>query len=178
MEEVAEYKSEYDNGEIFAMAGATANHNRIAFDCGRLVGNALRGSGCEAFSADMKVRIAKDDIYYYPELSIACGKADFEDKKETILKNPTLIIEVLSEGTSSFDRGRKFHKYQQIASLQEYVLIEQIEPQIDSYFKMEDGSWNLRSHFGLEAVLELRSLGIKLKLADIYERVNFLAVEE
>lgn len=172
MESVADFRSEFFKGEIFAMAGATANHDRISNACNRLIGNALDGGQCEHFSNDIKVRIPNEDIYYYPELSVVCGAADFEDKKESILKNPVLIIEVLSEGTESFDRGKKFHRYQQIPSLREYILIAQDEYQIDAFKKADDGVWQLRSYSGLEDVLEINSLNLFLPLADIYRRVK------
>jgi Uma2 family endonuclease len=173
LEEVAEFRSEYFRGEIFAMAGATANHGRISLACARLIGNALENSQCELFSNETKLRIPNDDIYYYPEFSALCGTPDFEDSKETILKNPALIIEVLSESTESYDRGKKFHRYKQIPSFREYVLIAQDEYQIDVFEKNEAGNWTLRSYEGIDDVLELDSLGIQLKLADIYRKVKF-----
>jgi Uma2 family endonuclease len=173
MEEVAEYRSEYFRGEIFAMAGATANHDRISNACNRLIGNALDGGSCEYFSNDIKVRIPNDDIYYYPELSAVCGPAEFEDEKETILTNPFVIIEVLSDGTESFDRGKKFHRYKQIPSLKEYILIAQDELQIDVFQNADDGIWHLRSYSGVEDSLEINSLNIRLPLAEIYRRVKF-----
>lgn len=173
LEEVAEYKSQYFNGEIFAMAGSTANHDWIASECDRLIGATLRDKNCKTFTGNMKIRIPVEQIYYYPDFSAACGPDIFEDAKKTVLKSPVLIIEVLSESTESFDRGKKFHRYQQIPSFQEYVLISQDEIQIDVLEKMESGLWALRSYAGLDDVLELRSLGIGLKLADIYSRVEF-----
>jgi Uma2 family endonuclease len=173
MEEASEYRSEYFNGEIFAMSGGTANHDRIASQCDKLIGAALGSRDCETFTGNMKIRIPGDLIYYYPDLSVNCADDKFEDQKQTILKNPSVIIEVLSDSTESHDRGKKFHRYKQISSLEEYVLIAQDEYQIDVFQKSNDGTWNLRSYAGIGDVMELRSLGIQLKLADIYLRVKF-----
>ncbi len=175
MEETADYKSEYFRGEIFAMAGSTANHDRIASECDKLIGAALGIRNCETFTGNMKIRIPEDLIYCYPDFSVTCGDDKFEDQKKTTLKSPIVIIEVLSESTESFDRGKKFHRYKQIPTLQEYVLIAQDEYQIDVFQKSGDGTWNLRSYAGVDDVLELRSLQIQLKLQDLYRRVEFEA---
>lgn len=173
MEEAAEYKSEYYEGEVVAMAGATANHCRITTELSRLLGNALEQSSCEIFTSDMKIRIPDDAAYYYPEISVVCGKLDFENEKETVLKNPCLVVEVLSEGTAYFDKGRKLHHYKQLPSLKEYVLIDQINPQADVHRRSDDGEWELSCYIGLQTELELHSIGVKIKLADIYKRVKF-----
>jgi Uma2 family endonuclease len=173
LEETAEYRSEYFGGEIFAMAGSTPNHDRICGECGRLIGNALLDSKCEVFTSNMKVKIEHSNAYYYPDLSAACGKSKFD--QDGILTNPTLIIEVLSDSTVDFDWGKKFMRYRQISSLKEYVLISQKEPCIDVFYKTEEGDWNFLSYEGMDAVVELRSLGIQLKLSDIYRRVEFPA---
>jgi Uma2 family endonuclease len=173
MEETAEYRSEYFEGEIFAMAGGTMSHDQIVGDFYRLVGNELVGGPCQPLTSNMKIRIQDSSAYYYPDLSVVCGEPAFEDKKELILKNPVLIVEVLSDSTEGFDRGEKFQRYKQIDSLREYVLITQKKPQIDVLYKTEGGFWRLDSYEGRDDVMELRSLGIKLKLEDIYRRVKF-----
>ena len=172
MEEVAEYRSEYFEGEIFAMAGGSPNHDRIAGDCDHVISDSIRSKGCETFTSNMKVRIENSKAYYYPDLSVACG-AEFDENGLGALTNPILLIEVLSKSTEAFDRGKKFHRYKQIKSFREYVLISQDEPHIDTSYKTEDGIWQLDSFSGLDDVLVLRSLGIKVKLADIYRRVKF-----
>jgi Uma2 family endonuclease len=173
LEETAEYKSQYFEGEIFAMSGGSGNHSRLAVDCSRAMSSVLIDRGCEVFNSDLKIRIQDSSAYYYPDLSVVCGEADFEDEAESILKNPMLIVEVLSESTESFDRGKKFHRYRQISSFVEYVLISQTEVQVDVFQKATDGTWNMRNYSGIEDVMELNSLGIQIKLADIYRRVRF-----
>ncbi len=171
LEEPAEYRSEYFEGEIFAMAGGSPNHDRIASDCDRFIGDAIFGKGCETFTSNMKVRIENSKAYYYPDLSVVCGKAEFE--QDGILTNPVVLFEILSPSTEGFDRGNKFRRYKQISSLREYVLISQNEPQIDVFFKTDDGSWRLDSYEGLDDLMQLRAIGIHIQLADIYRRVEF-----
>lgn len=173
LEEIAEFKSEYYNGEIFAMSGGTANHDRLASECDRIIGTRLENGDCESFTSNMKVRIPKADIYFYPDFSVVCGQAEFEDAKKSILTNPILIVEVLSDSTESFDRGKKFHRYQQIPSLTEYLLISQTEPQVDIFHRSDNRIWTLRSYSGLESVIEIQTLNLEIKLADLYRRVEF-----
>jgi Uma2 family endonuclease len=173
MEEVAEYRSEYFEGEIFAMAGGSPSHDRIASQCDRVIGSAIESKGCETFTSSMKVRIENSKAYYYPDLSVACGEAEFDENGIGALTNPVLIIEVLSKSTEGFDRGDKFQRYKQISSFREYVMIAQSKPQIDVFYKTDAGFWRIDNYEGLDAVMELRSLGIQVKLADIYKRVKF-----
>ena len=173
LEEVAEYRSEYFEGEIFAMAGASGEHNLIAKECSRAIDDATNGSGCQTALLDLKVRIEGSSVYYYPDVAVVCGKFLYEDEKRTILTNPIVLIEVLSDSTAEFDRVKKFIRYRQISTLREYVLISQNEPLVDVYYKTEGGFWRFDNYNGLDAVMELRSLGIQIKLADIYRRVEF-----
>lgn len=173
MEETAEYRSEYFEGEIFAMSGGTGNHSRIAVDTMNSLSRQLSNGSCEVFDSTLKIRIQNSMAYFYPDLSVVCGGAEFEDESELILKNPILIVEVLSKSTEAFDRGKKFHRYKQITSFREYVLISQDEPHVDISFKTDEGIWQLDSYEGLDAEMELRSLGVKVRLADIYGRVKF-----
>lgn len=171
MEEAAEYRSEFFEGEIFAMAGGSPTHDMICSECLRVVGNAILGSGCETFSSNMKVRNEASSIFYYPDLSVVCGIAEFDE--DGVLTNPRIVFEVLSPSTEAYDRGEKFQQYRQIKSLQEYVMVAQRKPQIDVFSKTDAGFWRIDNYDGLDAVIELRSLGIEIKLADIYRRVQF-----
>jgi Uma2 family endonuclease len=173
LEEAAEYRSEYFEGEIFAMAGGTGEHNLIAKECARAIDDATDGAGCQTTLLDLKVRIEGSSAYYYPDISVVCGKFLYEDDKHTILTNPIVLIEILSDSTADFDRGKKFTRYRQISSLREYVLISQHEPTIDVFYKTDAGFWRFDNYTGLDSVMELRSLGIQIKLADIYRRVEF-----
>jgi Uma2 family endonuclease len=182
MEEAADFRSQYFDGEIYAMSGGTANHSRIKVDCSTALNSSLSNSSCELFDGDMKVRIKDADAYVYPDATAVSGQPKFEDIRNTILLNPTFILEVLSESTSGFDRGEepageqvigRFDKYMTLPSLREYMILEQKEAQADVFFKQANGKWELSSYFGLDAVVELQSLGVKLPLSEVYRRVVF-----
>jgi Uma2 family endonuclease len=175
-ERKAEYKSEYSDGEMYAMSGASREHNRITVNLVRVVGNQLRGSSCEPFSADMRVRIPYPHSYVYPDLVVTCGKADFEDEELDVLLNPVLVVEVLSSSTEKYDRGVKFSLYRRIESLREYVLVSQDMPHVERFVKRDEG-WVLMDAEGLEATIRLESISCELSLAEVYDRVTFPAAE-
>ncbi len=173
LEEAAESRSEYLDGEILEIAGESANHSRIGVACMSILDGLLANSPCEVFDGSLKIRIQDSNAYCYPDLSVVCGEPSFEDDKELILKNPMLIVEVLSKSTEGYDRGEKFQYYKQIDALREYVLITQKKPQVDVFYKTEVGFWRLDSFEGLDDVVELKSLGVQIKMADIYRKVRF-----
>ena len=123
LERQAEYRSEFFHGEIFAMAGASREHNLIAGNVSRELGNQLKGRPCETYQSDMRVKVSDTGLYTYPDVVVACGELAFEDDEVDTLLNPTLLIEVLSESTESYDRGKKFGYYRTIQSLAEYLLV-------------------------------------------------------
>jgi Uma2 family endonuclease len=170
-ERQAEYKNEYDDGIIVAMTGASREHNLIAWNYSRRLGNQLEGQPCEAYIADMRVRTALRRQYYYPDVVVVCGQPQLEDKHGDTLLNPTLLIEILSPSTERYDRGRKFRGYQSIESLQEYVLIAQDEYRVERFARQPDGQWLYADFGSLESVVELNSIACLLSLRDIYERV-------
>jgi Uma2 family endonuclease len=172
IERKAEYKSEYSDGEMYAMSGASREHNRITVNLVRVIANQLRGSSCEPFSADMRVRIPFPRRYVYPDLVIACEEAEFEDYERDVLLNPIVLIEVLSPFTETYDRTTKFGWYRRIESLKEYVLVSQDTAHIERYTKREEG-WVLSDTDGLDAILSLASINCEIPLADIYDRVAF-----
>ena len=172
-ERTADYKSEYDNGVIIPMPGASREHNCITFDSSRHIGNQLDGSSCQGFAQDMRVRVPQCDKYYYPDIIVVCGDPQFEDDTFDVLLNPRLIIEVLSKSTERKDREEKFDCYETLESLTDYVLISQTEPRIEHFYRMEDGIWRFVVARGLEAVLALPAVGCNLRLADVYARVTF-----
>ncbi len=173
LEEAAEYRSEYFEGEIFAMAGGTENHNLIVGNSITQLNLHLAEKPCRVYPSEIKVRIENSKAYHYPDVTVACEHFEFEDEKRTLLTNPLILIEVLSDSTADFDRTKKFTRYRQISSLREYVLISQTEPSIDVFYKTDGGFWRFDNYTGLDEVMELRAIGIQVKLVDIYRRVEF-----
>jgi len=173
LERSADIKGEFFDGEIFAMAGASREHNLIVGNFIRELGNQLRNGPCEVYPGDMRVKVDATGLYTYPDVVVACEKPTFEDDYVDTLLNPTLLVEVLSESTEKYDRGKKSGHYRQLASLQEYVLVSQDEPHVEHYARQNDGHWILTEASGLEASIELPAVGGLLLLSEVYARVTF-----
>ena len=167
----ADYRSEYVNGEILAMAGASREHNLIVTNLVREVSLALRGKPCETYSNDMRVQV-NQTRYAYPDLVVACGQPQFIDGQLDTLTNPIVIIEVLSPTTAVDDRSWKFAHYRRLGTLTDYVMLSQFQPFVEHYTRQGD-QWVLTELIRLEAVLHLPSLGCDLPLTAVYERVEF-----
>jgi Uma2 family endonuclease len=171
-----EYKSEYVDGEMVAMTGASRRHNLINVNIvgevsRQLRGRQLRGQQCEAYASDMRVRVPSTRSYVYPDVVVVCGEPQLEDDYLDTLLHPTVLVEVLSESTERYDRGRKFGFYRTIESLAEYVLVAQDECRVEQYAKQPDGRWLLTDHRSPEDVVELASIQCTLRLSEIYEKV-------
>ena len=175
IERKSEFKSEYFEGEMFAMAGATIAHTRIIAHAMRELGNQLRGKPCEPMSSEMRVCVRPAGLYTYPDIVVVCGELKLLDNTFDTLLNPTVIIEVLSESTEAYDRGKKFELYGSLESLQEYIMISSLRVRAERYTREPDGTWNYGEKTRLEDTLDLRSVDCHLRLADIYERVDFSA---
>jgi Uma2 family endonuclease len=178
IERRAEYKSEFLNGEMFAMSGASRAHNLIATNVTRELSGQLRGRPCETYAGDMRVKVSETGLYTYPDVLVVCGEAEFEDAHVDTLLNPTVIVEVLSPSTEAYDRGEKFAQFRNLASLREYVLIAQDRPRIERFRRSEGHDWLFSSVDGLEETAHLTAIGCDLALADVYERVQFPAAGE
>lgn len=177
IEERAEYRSEYVDGEIFAMSGDTANHNRIAGDLFSVLNSALAPKGCEAFINDLRVQLQESRRYTYPDVVIICGKPEFVKNRKDTVTNSVVIFEVLSDSTKDYDRGSKFTAYRHIKTLREYVLIEQNRVYIESFTKEDDGTWRLREYDDITGDLPLIALEIAIPIKEIYRRVEFSTEE-
>jgi len=176
IEKANDTKYEYHNGSIYAMAGGTLNHALI---CGNIFGelrNALGGKNkkCITINSEVKLRIEVKNSYVYPDTMVVCGDIEKAERKSDAIKNPTVIVEVLSKSTAAYDRGDKFYLYRQIESLQEYILIEQEKAEIEVYTKKGD-LWQITRFTGMETNLILSSLNVEIKLSEIYEDVVFAA---
>lgn len=172
IEKTSDIRYEYSYGQIFAMVGASRNHNRVANAINARLYMQLLNSTCEAFMADTRTRV-NDDLYYYPDVVIACN-AQFQNIEGVdSLVNPILIVEVLSRSTSRFDRDAKFRDYQQIDSLRYYLLVSQYEVNCTLFTKGDDNIWTSLIHTGLSDVVTLPLINCSLLMNDIYFRVRF-----
>ena len=166
-------KHEYINGEVFAMAGAKPNHNRLTMKLSRLIDTHLDGKDCEAFNGDQRLEIEPLDSYVYPDITVTCGESKFTEDPLPALLNPLLIVEVLSPSTERFDRDEKFILYRQIETFREYVLVFQDSARIVCYYLNANNIWEFRDALGLESTITLKSIDSTLSLADIYANVVF-----
>lgn len=172
LERQAKHRSEYINGSIVAMAGASRQHNLIAGNVFGELRTQLRGRPCEAYINDMRVKISVTGLYTYPDVAALCGEPQFEDSHVDTLLNPSVIVEVLSESTEAYDRGEKFAHYRRLESLRDYVLIAQDKVRVEHYVRQGD-QWVLSEANALTSTIHLSSINCKLALRDIYERVEF-----
>jgi len=181
-ERAAEERHIYLDGDIFAMAGESPAHGDIATNLTGIVYNQLRGTPCRARTKETKVRSGPTPLaghgtqgfFSYPDLVVVCGEPEYHDAVRDAILNPKVIVEVLSPGTETFDRGEKFARYRAWnPTLTDYVLVSQDRPQIEHYQRQADGSWSSQRHTGLDSSVVLASIACTLKLADVYERVAF-----
>lgn len=170
-ERAAEYKSEFYDGEVFAMVGASRKHNLISANLVRELSAHLKGQSCEVYPSDMRVKVSPTGLYTYPDVVVVCDEPQFEDAELDTLLNPTLLCEVLSESTADYDRGRKFGHYRKLDSLKEYVLVDQNEPHVEHFIRQPDDQWVLSEVDGPEATLVLPSIDCRIPLAEIYHKV-------
>lgn len=170
----ADVKSEFLDGEIFAMAGASREHNLIAANIVRELGNQLLDRPCNAYSSDLKVRIERVNTYTYPDITVACDPEQFEDRHRDVLLNPLVIIEILSESTEAYDRGRKFAHYQFIPSLLEYILISQHLPRVERFIRQKDATWIYSRYDGMNDIVSIESVGCELAVSEIYRKISFV----
>lgn len=178
-ERQAEERSEFIDGEIYAMAGESGEHADISANLAMLVATQLRATECRARIKDTKVRSGALAEHFgrgmisYPDMVVICGEPVYHDNKKDIVLNPTVIFEVLSESTEEFDRGVKFTRYRNFnPTLTDYILISQKEPRVEHYHRLESGEWLLREYIGLGSTVDIASINCRISLADLYERVD------
>lgn len=173
LEETAEEKSEYCNGEIFTMAGSTPNHNRICLNVSSELNFKLRKTAYQVYMADIKLWIPQRNNFKYPDVMIIEGNPQYYENRKDIILNPIVIIEVLSDSTKDYDRGDKFQQYRTLESLQHYILISQDDIHIEYFKKVAKYEWLLADINQLDSHLKLTQPDIILNVNDIYERVDF-----
>ncbi|AMA09121.1 MULTISPECIES: Uma2 family endonuclease [unclassified Picosynechococcus] len=166
LEQTSEIKHEYIDGEIYAMAGGTGNHNLISSNLLILLKNGLRAAGCRTYISDMKVNVGDRRRFFYPDLVVTCDQRD--EPQLSYIQFPTVIVEVLSPSTESFDRGRKFEFYREIPSLQEYLLINVDQYLVECFRRQKADIWLLQTYKGLEAIAHIEALNLNAPLQEIY----------
>jgi len=172
LERQSEHRSEYYDGEIFAMTGASLRHNRITLNIGSELNVQLKARECQAFTSDMRVHVPATGLYTYPDVVVVCGEPQLEDEHLDTLLNPVLIVEVLSKSTARYDRTGTFSDYRSIPSFAEYLLVAQDEHRVEHYAKQLDGRWLLTEYRSLEDAAQLDSIQCSLSLKEIYDKVS------
>ena len=177
LEETANDKSEYIDGEIILMAGASTNHNRIAGNLYSAANFAFRKENYEAFISDVRLWIPKRRIYTYPDVMIVAGEAEYYNNRTDTILNPQVIIEVLSKSTKGYDKEGKFETYRTIESFQEYLLIDQTKIRVEQYFKTGKKRWVMREYDEEDENIVFNSVPFEITLQDLYNKVKFEVVE-
>ncbi|MDB5313396.1 MAG: hypothetical protein JWO38_7598 [Gemmataceae bacterium] len=172
LERKAEFKSEFYNGEMFAMAGASRQHNELKENLSIEIGSRLKGGPCRTYSSDQRVNVDRTGLYTYPDLLIVCGRPEFDPKDTDTLVNPQVIIEILSKSTESYDRGVKFLHYRRLPSVREYVLVSQDRMLVERFVRQSDETWVLTT-FDQSVEFALATVPVRIPLADVYRGVEF-----
>ena len=170
MERRSETRSEYLDGEIFAMTGASERHNLLAGNLYTAFRAQLRPRGCRVYVSDMRVKVFATGLYTYPDVTVVCGAPQFETAEVDTLLNPQVIVEVLSKSTEDYDRGTKFMHYRTIPSLTEYLLVAQDRVHVEHHLRQSEG-WLLTETDRLADVLDLPSVGARLEIAEVYDGI-------
>ena len=173
MEREAAFKSEYRDGKIVAMPGASRQHNLITVNLSSGLHIQLLERGGEVYVNDMRVKVSNTGLYTYPDVVVVCDEPRFDDNHFDTLLNPTVLVEVLSPSTENYDRNDKFLSYQTLESLQEYILVSQNGVHVEQYI-CQDGKWILREFRSLDDVLQIASIECELALRAIYAKIKFL----
>ena len=173
-ERFAQERHEFLDGSVYAMEGESPNHSTICFNLYGSIYSQLRGKRCRGYSPNMKVATNEAGLFSYPDLIIVCGQPKYHDKTSDVVTNPTVIFEVLSPSTESYDRGEKFLRYtNNIATLEDYVLISQQSAHVEHYSKAS--GWKKMEIDGLDSTLLLETVECKVALAELYDRIEFPA---
>ena len=175
IERQAAYKSEYFNGEMFAMSGASPRHGLIVTNVVAELRRQLKQRPCTVYSTDLRVKVSPTGLYTYPDVIVVGDQPQFDDEQKDTLLNPTLLVEVFSESTKDYDRGEKFEHYRSLTSLAEYVLIAQDKPHFEHFVRQPDNRWLLAETNHLEDTIYLPSIACDLALSEIYDKVDMLA---
>ncbi|MEH2203859.1 MAG: Uma2 family endonuclease [Nostoc sp.] len=177
LEEVADYKSEYIDGQIIPMAGGTVNHNQIALNLSTELNFAFKKQNYRVFMGDIRLWILQKRTYTYPDVMILAGEPEFFNNRKDIILNPQIIVEVLSKSTKGYDREDKFQAYRTISTFQEYLLIDQTRIHVDQFSKTGKKQWTLREYDEEDEAIALVTVPFEISLQDLYNKVKFEPVE-
>ena len=183
MERDAFERSEYIDGEIFAMAGESDNHGKVTMNLVGLIHQQLKGTDCQGRVKNAKIQSGDftkmkgkslKGMFSYPDIIVICGEPEYHDEHTDIICNPKVIIEVLSESTELFDRNTKFHRLSNFnETLSDYILVSQDKPMVEHFVRQKDGNWKLFVYFGTDEICKISNIKCELKLEDVYDRVEF-----
>lgn len=177
LEEAADYKSEYIDGEIFPMAGGSTNHNQIALNFSTELNFAFKKLDYRVFMSDVRLWIPKKRIYTYPDVMLVVGKPEYYNNRTDTITNPRVIIEVLSASTKGYDRSKKFEAYRTIPTVEEYLLLDQNRKYIEHFSKTDHKRWSFAEYNESDEAIALSSVSFEIAVADIYNKVNFEEVD-
>jgi Uma2 family endonuclease len=169
LERKAEFKSEFYNGEMFAMSGGTGRHSDLAAALIMLLRLHLRGKRCKVYTSDLRLLVEADELYTYPDVSVVCGETKFVSAASDVFVNPILLVEVLSPSTEQYDRGTKAKLYRSIPTLRELLLVAQDKPEVEIYRRADGGQWTISTVTSLDSILHLESIDYDLSLRELYE---------
>jgi Uma2 family endonuclease len=179
IETASEFRHEFFDGEMFAMSGGSLWHNLVKDNFARAIGNALEGRGCYVLTSDQRVKVDATGLYTYPNVVVFCEKPRFEDDVHYSLTNPRVIIEVLSDSTEAYNRGRKFAHYRTLPSLQEYLLVAQDHVSVERFERQaDDDTWTLTAVTEPNGSVALASLDATVAVSAIYAGVEFPPSQE
>jgi len=178
LEETAEYKNEYLDGEIIPMVGGTTNHNQITGNFYKRFPLAVNDQDYYTYMEGVRLWLSEHRCYTYPDVMVIKGQPIYQGKGKSTVTNPQIIVEVLSPSTQGYDRGDKFKYYRSLPTFQEYILINQNSYAVEQYLKQSEDKWTLSFCEGENAILQLASIDWQISLQDLYQRVDFEAVEE
>jgi len=167
IERHAETKSEFHDGQMFAMAGGSLNHGLL---CAAITALLFRQMppGCRTVTSDVRIKVAVAGLYTYPDCTVICGEPEYSGDQKDVIVNPLLIVEVLSPSTEGYDRGKKFELYRTIESFKEYLVVHQDRRHVEHFSKQDDSSWILREHVGVEGSVVIARWGVRILLAELY----------
>jgi Uma2 family endonuclease len=174
-ERKAEFKSEYFDGEVFAMVGASPWHGWIVANLVIELGYRLIDGPFRVSASDVRLRVSRTGLYTYPDVMVVCAEPQFADDQKDTLLNPVLLVEVLSKSTRDYDRGLKFEHYRTLPSLKEYLTIAQNAPHVEHWVRQPENHWLLTEYRGIAETLQLPSLGCALPLASVYRKIDWAA---